>query len=190
VTFGSLNNLCKVNEAVLACWAGVLRAAKQSRLLMFCPAGAGRERICRILDAHGVSSDRLEFHGRRSWPDYLRLFHRMDIALDSFPVNGMTTSCHALWMGVPVLTLPGVTPASRAGLGLLSTVGLAELAADSEESMARIAVELAGDLPRLSVLRATMRDRMRGSALMDAPRFARNVESAYRDMWRRWCAGK
>jgi predicted O-linked N-acetylglucosamine transferase (SPINDLY family) len=108
--------------------------------------------------------------------------------LDPFPFNGMTTTCDALWMGVPALTLPGEMPASRAGLSLLSTVGLREFVASSEEDYVRIAVELAGDLPRLAELRATLRARMQASPLMDAPRFARNVEAAYRSMWRAWCA--
>jgi len=98
----------------------------------------------------------------------------------------MTTTCDALWMGVPVLTLPGKMPASRAGLSLLSSIGLGELAASSEEDYVRMAVELAGNLPRLAELRATLRPRMQASPLMDAPRFARNVEAAYRSMWERW----
>ncbi len=189
ITFGSLNNLCKVNDGVLVCWMRVLQAVEGSRLLMFCPTGRGRKRILEIFEAHGVTLDRVEFEERLGWSEYLRLFHRIDIALDPFPVNGMTTTCNALWMGAPVITLPGSTPASRAGFSLLSIVGLAELAAESEESYVRIASDLAHDLPRLSELRGTMRCRMQGSALMDAPRFAGNVENAYREMWRRWCEG-
>jgi predicted O-linked N-acetylglucosamine transferase (SPINDLY family) len=93
-------------------------------------------------------------------------------------------------MGVPVLTLPGEMPASRAGLSLLSTVGLGELVASSERDYVRMAVELAENLPRLAELRATLRTRMQASPLMDAPRFARNVEAAYRRMWRAWCTGQ
>jgi len=97
----------------------------------------------------------------------------------------MTTTCDALWMGAPVLTMPGEMPASRAGLSVLSSIGLGELASPSKADYVRMAVELAGDLPRLAELRATLRARMRASPLMDAPRFARNVESAYRKMWER-----
>jgi predicted O-linked N-acetylglucosamine transferase (SPINDLY family) len=120
--------------------------------------------------------------------EYLRLYHRIDLGLDPFPYNGMTTTYDALWMGVPVLTLPGEMPVSRAGLSLLSNVGFAELAAFSEDDYLRMAAELAGDLPRLAQLRSTLRDRMKASVLMDAPRFARNVEAAYRSMWQTWCA--
>jgi protein O-GlcNAc transferase len=98
----------------------------------------------------------------------------------------MTTTCDALWMGAPVLTWPGKMPVSRAGLSLLSSVGLGELAASSEENYVGIAVELAGNLSRLADLRAALRPRMMSSPLMDAPRFARNVEAAYRSMWERW----
>jgi predicted O-linked N-acetylglucosamine transferase (SPINDLY family) len=108
------------------------------------------------------------------------------LALDPFPYNGMTATCDAWWMGVPMLTLPGELPASRSGLSLLSTLGLRQLVASSEEDCVRIAVELAGNLPRLAELRATLRPRMQASPLMDGPRFARNVETAYRSMWERW----
>lgn len=116
------------------------------------------------------------------------MFRRMDIVLDTFPYNGMTTTCHALWMGLPVVTLPGKLPASRTGLSLLSTIGLAEWAADSEEAYARIAADVAGDLPHLSEVRNSLRERMEKSPLMDPARFARNIEEAYRAMWVDWCA--
>jgi protein O-GlcNAc transferase len=187
VTFGSLNNFAKVNERVLALWTRVLHGVKESRLLMFCPEGRTRERVWAFLHARGITTDRVEFVGFVPRWEYLRLYHRIDVGLDSFPYNGMTTTCDALWMGVPVLTLPGATPVSRAGLSLLSSVGLSEFVASSEEDYVRIAAELAGNLPRLAELRAELRPRMQSSPLMDAPRFARNVEAAYRSMWHRWC---
>jgi predicted O-linked N-acetylglucosamine transferase (SPINDLY family) len=93
----------------------------------------------------------------------------------------------AFWLGVPVVTLVGPTAVARAGLSLLANLGLPELVAETPEQFLSIAVGLANDLPRLSELRATLRDRMQASPLMDAPRFARGVEAAYREMWRRWC---
>jgi len=188
VTFGSLNNFTKAHEDVLALWAQVLDAVKGSQLLMFCPEGRARERVLQFFDAHRIGAERISFAGFIPRCEYLKSYHRIDIGLDPFPFNGMTTTCDALWMGVPALTLPGEVPASRAGLSLLSTVGLREFVASSEEDYVRIAVELAGDLPRLAELRATLRARMQASPLMDAPRFARNVEAAYRSMWRAWCA--
>jgi len=129
----------------------------------------------------------VELVGFLSRWEHLRLYQRIDIGLDPFPYNGTTTTCDALWMGAPVLTLTGKMPASRTGLSLLSSVALGELAASSEEGYAQVAAELAGDLPRLAELRATLRARMQASPLMDAPRFARNVEAAYRGMWLEWC---
>jgi len=186
VTFGSLNNLTKVHDGVLALWARVLEAVKRSRLLMFCPVGQARESVWSFFGARGIAAERVELADRLPRREYLRLYQRIDLGLDPFPCNGMTTTCDALWMGVPVLTLPGDMPVSRAGLSLLSTIGLGELAASSEEDYVRLAVEWAGNLPRLAELRATLRARMQASPLMDAPRFARNVEVAYQKMWQRW----
>jgi predicted O-linked N-acetylglucosamine transferase (SPINDLY family) len=166
----------------------VLEAVKKSRLLIFCPEGNARQRVRAHLGAQGIAPDRVEFVGTLSHRDYLSVYHRIDICLDPFPFNGMTTTCDALWMGTPVLTLPGEAPISRAGLSLLSTIGLAEFAAHSEEDYVRLAEELAADLPRLARLRIELRRRMEASPLMDAPLFARNVENAYRSIWHRWLA--
>jgi len=118
---------------------------------------------------------------------YLELYHRLDIALDPFPYNGHGTSLDALWMGLPVVSLAGQHPVSRAGLSQLSNLGLPELVAFSEDDYVDIATQLAHNLPRLAELRRTLRPRMEASPLMDAPRFARNIEAAYRTMWQRWC---
>jgi protein O-GlcNAc transferase len=189
VTFGSLNNFAKVHVGVLSMWAKVLEAVKESRLVMLCPEGSARERVRVFFTARGIALDRVELVGFLPRWEYLSLYHRIDLGLDPFPFHGMTTTCDSLWMGAPVLTLPGAIPASRAGLSLLSTIGLGELAASSEEDYVRLAMEWAGNLPRLADLRATLRSRMRASPLMDAPRFARNVEAAYRSMWERWREG-
>ena len=186
VTFGSLNNFAKIHEGALTRWARVLEAVKESRLVMLCPEGRARERVRTFFGAQGIAPERVELVGFLPRWEYLMLYQRIDLGLDPFPYNGITTTCDALWMGVPVLTLPGEMPASRAGLSLLATVGLAEFAATSEEHYVRLAVELAGDLPRLANLRAALRPRMQASPLMDAPCFARNVETAYRAMWQAW----
>jgi predicted O-linked N-acetylglucosamine transferase (SPINDLY family) len=185
VTFGSLNNFAKMHEGVLARWALILEAVKDSRLLLYCPEGEARERVRGYLGTRGIAPERVAFSGYLRRRGYLSLYHQTDIGLDPFPYNGMTTTCDALWMGVPVLTLPGKTPASRACLTVLSTLGLQELAASSEEEYVRIAVGLAGNLPRLAELRAALRSRMKASPLTDAPRFARNVEAAFRSVWER-----
>ncbi len=187
VTFGSFQNVGKVNETVLRCWARVLTMVPGARLSMACPEGTSRERVRGIFAGCGVAAERVSFAARRPLAAHLRDYGQIDIGLDPFPCNGMTTTCHALWMGVPVVTLTGQAPIARAGLSLLSVIGLEELAADSEDSYVGIAAGLAKDLPRLASLRGSLRERMRASPLMDAPRFARNVEHAYRAMWRKWC---
>lgn len=187
VTFGSLNNFCKINEAVQECWARLLQAVPGSRLLIYCPEGDGRRDLLHFFDIHGAGMERVEFVAHCPREEHMRLYRRIDICLDPFPCNGMTTTCHALWMGSPVVTLPGSAPVSRAALSLLSTVRLPECVAKSEADYIRVAMDFATDLPRLAEFRATARPRMRASPLMDAPRFARAIERAYRAMWREWC---
>ena len=189
VCFGSLNNPCKLNPATLQLWARIMKAVADSRLLLLVESPEQRARISRLFEQAGIAPHRVQFTPRLPRADYLRLYDQIDIGLDTLPYNGITTTCDALWMGVPVISLCGRTAAGRAGLSILTTVGLQELVADSEEMYVRIASELAKDIPRLSQLRSTLRQRMQQSPLMDASRFARNVEAAYRRMWRTWCGG-
>jgi len=183
ITFGNLGNFCKVNEPILKLWARVLANVKHSRLLISSPAGSHRKRTLQTLEGEGVEAHRVDFVERRPRREYLELYHRLDIVLDTLPYNGHTTSLDALWMGVPVVSLAGETRVSRAGLSQLTNLGRPELIAHSENDYVSIASELASDFPRLAQLRATMRHRMENSVLMDALRFARNIEAAYRSMW-------
>ena len=183
VTFGCLGNFCKVNEQVLRLWSRVLRSVPGSRLLLLTPEGEARQRALAALRRHRVAASRVEFVGRQPRLDYLRTYHRIDVALDTLPYNGHVTSLDALWMGVPVVTLTGKRAVSRAGWSHVSNLGLANLACRSEEHFVQAALGLVKNLPRLSGLRTTLRERMRSSPLMDAPRFARDVEAAYRRMW-------
>jgi protein O-GlcNAc transferase len=183
ITFGCLNNFCKINDAVLALWAKVLAAVPASRLLLHAPEGIARNRVLDHIDA-----DRIEFVAKQPLAEYRRTYHRIDIALDPFPCGGGTTSCDALWMGVPVVTLRGRTTVGRAGVSILTNAGLPEMIAADPEQYVRITRDLAADRPRLADLRANLRQRLRNSPAMDAPRFARNIEAAYRLMWREWCA--
>jgi len=188
VTLGSLNGFCKVNDGCLALWARVLRAVPRSRLLMLAPRGQAREHVLARLEQEGIAATRVEFADKQSRPDYLKLYHRVDFGLDPVPCNGHTTSLDAFWMGVPTLTLVSTTTAfGRAGLSQLCNLGLKDLAAETPEQYVALAVELAGDLHRLQQLRGTLRQRMQSSPLMNANRFARHMEQAYREMWRRWC---
>ena len=188
VTFGCLNNFCKVNPAVLALWAQVLNAVAGSRLLLLAQPGGHRQRVLDHLGAAGVEPGRIEFAAFRPRLDYLALHQRVDLGLDTFPYNGHTTSLDAFWMGVPVVTRLGGTVVGRAGWSQLCNLDLRELAADSDPDFVRIACGLAGDLPRLAGLRAGLRARMEASPLMDGLRFTRSMESAFREMWRHWCA--
>jgi protein O-GlcNAc transferase len=187
LTFGSLNNLCKINEQVLHLWGRVLTALPASRLLLRAPEGSSRQRLYSGLATHGVDPQRVEIVGKQTAAKYLQTYNRIDVGLDPFPYNGHTTSLDALWMGVPILTLVGQTVVGRAGLSQLTNLGLTDFIASTPEQFVRMAVELANDLPRLAALRRTLRSRMQASPLMDAPRFAFNIETAYREMWHSWC---
>jgi predicted O-linked N-acetylglucosamine transferase (SPINDLY family) len=189
ITFGCLNNLSKTNGGVLDLWARVLCAVPRSRLIMLAHEGSHRQRALDTLTARGVKPDRVEFAGYRSRGRYLELFRRIDISLDTVPYNGHTTSLDSFWMGVPVVTLVGGTVVGRAGASQLMNLRLPELIARTPDQYVALASALAEDVARLTTLRRTLRERMRNSPLMDAPRFARAVETAYREMWRRWCAG-
>ena len=183
VTFGSLNNFAKVNDAVQTTWASLLHHVPNSRIIIHSPRGSHRGDLRKIFAADGVASNRIDFVEFLPTPDYLNLHNRIDIALDPFPYAGGTTTCDALWMGVPVVTLADKTPTGRGGASILHTVGTPELIASSLEAYAKIAIELAHDPSRLARYRATLRDRVAHSPLANAPRFARNFESALRTMW-------
>lgn len=187
VTFGCLNSFAKASAPALATWIQILRESPSSRFLLHARQGEHRRRTLELFKREGIDPGRLTFVDYLQGHDYLRQYHQIDIALDPFPYAGGTTTCDALWMGVPIVTLRGQTAVGRAGVTLLASVGLNDLVATTREQHVRRAVELANDLPRLAEMRAGLRDRMRRSPLMDAPRFARNVETAYRQMWRRWC---
>jgi protein O-GlcNAc transferase len=185
ITFGCLNNFCKVNPQVLRLWAAVLRAVDRSRMTILCDDGTHRQQTLDRLAEEGVDGDRVKFLPRQPRPQYWRYYHEIDIGLDTVPYNGHTTSLDSVWMGVPVVTLVGSRVVGRAGLCQLMNLGLPELIATSPEQYVKIAAELAQDRPRLGQLRATLRERLRASPLMDAERFTRNLEAAYRKMWRR-----
>jgi predicted O-linked N-acetylglucosamine transferase (SPINDLY family) len=192
VTFGCFNAFAKINEKTISLWAELLNRVPTSRLLLK-SAGAGQESSRKRLTAQfaelGISSDRIEMLGRTpDARDHMKLYGRVDVALDTYPYHGTTTTCEALWMGVPVVTLAGHTHVSRVGVSLLTSAGLPELIAQSAEDYLRIAASLADDLPRLIEIRQTLRAKLRVSALMDGVRFTSDMESAYRRMWRAWCA--
>jgi len=190
VTFGSLNGFGKMNAQVLELWARLLLEVPKSRLVLHATEGNHRQRVIQVLENAGVDPQRLSFAGRVPTPDYYRQYHNIDIALDPFPYSGGTTNCDALWMGVPMVSLYGRLATARGGLSLLSNLGLGRLAVRSPEDFLKTAITLAGDVPELARLRATLRERMQASVLMDARRFAGRVEQAYRQMWLEWCGAE
>lgn len=187
VTFGSFNNLAKVGPETRALWARIVAAVPGSRMLVKAPglgnAGAQRD----FLDdfaARGVDASRVTLLGLEPTPQgHLARYSTVDIALDTFPYHGTTTTCEALWMGLPVVTLAGRSHVSRVGASLLHQVGLEDLVATSAEDYVAKAVALAGDPARIRALREGMRARLRASPLLDAPGFTREIEDAYRSMW-------
>lgn len=189
VTFGSFNQPAKLGAGVIELWARILSAAGNSHLLMApVPPGFARERYLRLFAEHGIASERIEFEARQPAPQYQALRHRVDIALDPFPMNGGSTTCETLWMGVPLVSLSGDRFVSRAGVSLLTAVGLPQCIARDAAAYVATATALAADLPGLEQLRASLRGRMRRSPLMDGARFARNLETTYRELWSEWCA--
>jgi predicted O-linked N-acetylglucosamine transferase (SPINDLY family) len=188
VTLGAFSSLAKIGPRVIALWCDLLERCGNARLLI---VGLGvdseREECLARFAAEGVALERVDLRGFQSFDDYLALHGSVDLMLDTFPYTGGTTTCHALWMGVPVVSLAGDSTPSRGGASLLGVVGLDELVAGTPEEYLSKAHALATDRVRLSALRAGMRDRMSASPLMDVARFTRDLEEAYRTMWRNWC---
>lgn len=190
VTFGCFNNLAKLTPGMIARWSELLKALPGSRLKLKSfglAAESARRRLREQFAACGVDPDRLELRGPDdSFEGHLAQYGAVDVALDVFPYNGAATTCEALWMGVPVISLAGPTHVSRVGASILNSAGLGELVADSGENYVQKALELARDPGRLGRLRSTMRARLRGAPLLDAAGFVRSVERAYGEMWDRW----
>jgi protein O-GlcNAc transferase len=192
LTFGCFNNFAKVTEDVLRLWARILQRVPGSHLVVKNQAistPSVAQRLRTFFGNSGISADRLELCTHQETAlAHLQCYDRVDLALDTFPYQGTTTTCEALWMGVPVLSLAGNCHRSRVGVSLLTSVGLTEFVAHSPDAYVEAAVAATRDLPRLADLRASLRGRMQRSPLMDAPRLARAIEQAYRAMWHRWCA--
>lgn len=187
VTFGSFNNLAKVTADVVAVWARVLGGVPDSRLFLKAKALADSGTRARVLEqfaAHGIAADRIEFSGWVLEGSPLSAYAKVDVALDPFPYNGTTTTCEALWMGVPAVTLAGDTHAGRVGLDLLARVALGDLAAETVEGYVVAATGLAADGARRAALRTGLRAAMRDGGLLDGARVAAGIETAFRELWR------
>lgn len=187
VTFGSFNNLAKINPDVIAAWARLLREIPDSRLIIKNPSltdKATRERFQALFAAEGIANERLGLFGYiEDDSGHLGAYGRMDIALDTFPYNGTTTTCEALWMGVPVVSLRGGRHSARVGASLLAAAGCSEWVAETEDQYVQVARALAQDQGRLAELRSRLRERVRDSHLCAATDYTRAVERAYDEMY-------
>ncbi len=190
ITFGSFNKLAKISPSTIDLWGAVLAAVPHSRLLIKTKPlveAATRSALTARFDELGISAERIELRG---WDPkdsgHLDLYNQVDIALDTIPYNGTTTTCEALWMGVPVVTLVGRTHAGRVGASLLTSLGMPELVCQNPQDYIECAVSLSANRTQLSVLRAGLRQRMAHSRLCDGVAYVRAVEDAYRQLWAEW----
>ena len=194
VTFGAFHNLAKISDTALELWASILSAVPNSQLKIktksFADSRVRAEFESRCMRV-GIDLARVELRSWRSREeDHFVDFKDVDVVLDATPYNGATTTCEALWMGVPVVTLLGDRPAGRVGASLLSQIGRPEWVAETQDEYVRIATELAGDQSRLVDVRKALRGEVQRSSLGDASLFARSVEAAYRSLWHNWCANQ
>ncbi|HYQ00830.1 MAG TPA: tetratricopeptide repeat protein [Polyangiaceae bacterium] len=199
ICFGNLNGSWKLNQRSAALWSKVLHAVTGSRLLLLSPGwqnggrrsvGQAQQRLASFFEDAGIAAERIVFLPRTSRLRYFDYYAQIDVCLDSLPYAGHTTSLDALWMGVPTVSLRGQTIVGRSGVTLSQNLGMPELVTSTETEFVERAVELTNDLAALAQLRLSLRARLEASKLMDGPRFARNMEAAFRAAWRCYCEGK
>jgi len=189
VTFGSFNRMDKVNRATIQIWAQVLRAVPDARMLLGNVTGdENKQRVIDWFEHAGVAVERLDLRPRSDMATYLALHSEVDVCLDTLPYGGGTTVYHALWMGVPTVTLAGSTPASRQATCILGHCGLDEFVCDDVESFVRKSILTASSVDVLSTIRTGMRERVLTSPLGQPALVAKGLERALRMMWERWCA--
>jgi predicted O-linked N-acetylglucosamine transferase (SPINDLY family) len=187
VTFGSFHGAMKLAPGVRRLWAEILSRIPGSRFVSIgVPPGPAQDALRRDL---GIARDRLTLVPYVALQDYMRWYDAVDVILDPAPYSGANTTCDALFMGVPVITAPGVRTASRSAASVLSAAGLSEFIADGSQDYIRKAIDVAGQPERLVGLRQSLRKTLQSSPIMDEPGFTRDLEAAYRRMWNRWCDG-
>jgi protein O-GlcNAc transferase len=190
LTFGCLNRFSKVSPAALEAWIEILRGIPQARLVAYARSGRYLDDVKSKFQDRGIDPERVRFVGRTSEAgEYLRRYHEIDIALDPFPCGGGVTSIDALWMGVPLITLRGKTAVGRSGVSILSNMGLDDWIAQDVGQYVKIAIEKARELAHLGELRARLRETISKSPLMDSAAFARDMEGAFRTMWKAFATG-
>lgn len=187
-TLACLNNLAKINPEVVHLWSRILTALPHARLMLGNATGSDtKERLLAMFAQENITEDRLIMQPKVSLPDYLKLHHQIDLALDTFPYNGGTTTLHSLNMGVPVIALAGTTPVSRAGVAILGGAGIPEFATFSEDEYVARAIEVALDLPKLNEIRQSLRERAKPLFTTAPEQVTRPLEAAYRTIWQKWC---
>lgn len=192
-TFGCLNRISKLSERTIDCWASLLRAAPESRLVLkdrTLDDAAQQARVLAWFTSRGIDAGRLTLLPGSGHLEHIAAYGQIDIALDPFPQGGGITTCEALWMGVPVVALMGQVPSSRIASAIVANVGLPGLVAESIEAYVAKAVELARAPDRLADLRGRLRQAIAAAPIGDTIAYTRAVEQAYRQFWRRWCAGR
>jgi len=191
VTFGSCNNLPKINDKVIDIWSKILINVKKSRLILKTKAFNSKkvqDRFLKKFNDKGISKQRIDLVAfKDTIYNHLTFYNKIDIALDTFPYNGTTTTCEALWMGVPVVCLKGDRHASRVSLSILSSLGLDDLAADSYDTYISMANDLANNLSKLSLIRKKLRNHLINSSLCDGKSFTQALEYLYRKVWKKFC---
>lgn len=188
ITFGCFNHAIKISSGLCALWRDILLNIPNSKLL--CVGLSSTRKMAELiseLTMSGIAGERLQFVARTSLDQYYAWFAEADIALDTYPYGGGTTTFDTLWMGVPVVAAKGSTSASRSAASILEALGLNEWVAPSIDDYVRVAVERANDLDRIKELRKSLRRMLQTSPLMDEERFVRDLESAYRQMWQEYC---
>jgi len=190
ITFGSFNRASKLRPDVIALWSRLLRATPDSRMLIGgMPPSGQYENIVECFARERIARERLEFHQRCGVDEYLALHHRVDICLDAFPYSGGTTTAHALWMGVPTLSLAGHTPAGRYGATILGHAKLSQYLATDAYDFERKGLQAVADLGALARVRGGLRERFDQAPFSRPDIIAVGLERALRAMWRRWCDG-
>ena len=191
ITFGCFNNLAKITPRVIATWCAILHRLPDAHLVLKTHQfahGPTADRILADFAANGIPPTRLELRGASGHRAFLREYNDIDIVLDPFPYSGGLTTCEALWMGVPTVTVPGEIFASRHSMSHLSNAGLADWVAPDLAAYVELAVAKASDIQALAALRSALRAQVKASPLCDAPRFGRNLGAALRTAWQDWCA--
>jgi predicted O-linked N-acetylglucosamine transferase (SPINDLY family) len=191
ITFGSFNNLPKINPEVIGLWSRLLHQVADSRLLLKSRQFADehvRQRFLDLFSGCGIGAERVRLLPRvASTAGHLAVYDQVDIGLDPFPYNGTTTTCESLWMGVPVITLRSDRHAGRVGASILTRVGLGEMVAENRDQYIGIGIKLARGMNALENLRSRLRSRMQSSVLCDGKSFARIMETTFQKLWQNCC---